>query len=49
MIFKKNNITNNVFLLNIDSLSVGLDIIFSKARSSDIIDIKFPFDISNLY
>ncbi|WP_426477553.1 hypothetical protein ACP3T3_20430 [Chryseobacterium sp. CBSDS_008] len=49
MIFKKNNKTNNVFLFNIDSLFVGLDIIFSKARSSDIIDIKFPFDISNLY
>ncbi|PWN57960.1 hypothetical protein [Chryseobacterium viscerum] len=49
LIFENNNKKDSVFLLNTELLFVGLDIIFSKAGNSDIIDIKFPFDISTLY
>lgn len=49
LIFKKNNRNENVFLLKTESLFVGSDIIFNKVKSSDIKNIKFPFDISTLY
>lgn len=49
LIFKMNNKYENVFLSKSKSLLVGSDIIFTKAKSSDIIDIKFPFDVSILY
>ncbi|KYH03861.1 hypothetical protein A1704_20995 [Chryseobacterium cucumeris] len=48
-IFEGNNKSDNVFLLRTLSLSVGLDITFSKVRNSDIRTIMLPVDISTLY
>lgn len=49
LIFEKNNKNENFFLLKTELLKVGSDVIFNKANSSDVINIKFLFDISNLY
>jgi hypothetical protein len=49
LLFEMNNKYENVFLSKSESLLVGSDIIFTKAKSSDIINIKFPFDFSILY
>lgn len=49
LIFEKNNKNENVFLLKTESLLVGSDIIFNKVKSSDIKNIKLPFDASTLY
>jgi len=47
VIFKENNKSENIFLLEIESLIVGSTL--KKAGSLDVIDIMFPFNISNLY
>ncbi|WP_313003299.1 hypothetical protein [Chryseobacterium gleum] len=47
--FEKNNKNNHVFLSKTKSLAVGSEIVLNKANSSDIIQIKFPLDISVLY
>lgn len=49
LIFEMNNKDENVFLSKSKSLLVGSDIIFTKAKSSDIMNIEFPFDVSILY
>jgi hypothetical protein len=49
LIFEMNNKYKNVFLSKSESLSVGSNIIFTQVKSSDIINIKFPFDVSTLY
>lgn len=49
LIFEKNNKNENVFLLKTESLLVGSDIIFTKAKRSDLKNSKLPFDISTLY
>ncbi|MBD3906423.1 hypothetical protein NAL32_19805 [Chryseobacterium sp. Ch-15] len=49
VIFKENNKNDNVFLLEIESLIVGSNVTLKKASSLSVIDIMFPFDISDLY
>ena len=49
VIFKENNKSENIFLLEIESLIVGSTVTLKKAGSLDVIDIMFPFNISNLY
>jgi len=49
LLFEMNNKYENVFLSKSESLLVGSDITFTKVKSSDIINIKFPFDVSILY
>ncbi|MBO9693767.1 hypothetical protein [Chryseobacterium sp.] len=47
--FEKNNKNNHVFLSKTKSLAVGSEIVLNKVNSSDIIQLKFPSDISVLY
>jgi hypothetical protein len=49
LIFEKNNVSENMFLLKTKLLSVGSDMTFNKTQSSSIVKVKFPFDFSTLY
>ena len=49
IIFKKNNVKNNIIVFDTFLLEVGLNVFVNKQDDFEIKDIHFPFDAGLLY